>query len=144
MELDEYQDEAGFSNALSDGDPVRALNAALVGLASETGALLDIQKKVLTDTADPKASDEQLKQELGDLLWYVSRVADAKGFRLQQIADANLTRVRDMWEPADVASLMAQQPRYDADRPVTEQFPRRMTFEFIEGTVTRGGTEHRS
>lgn len=142
MELDAYQRDAGASNALSDVDPIRALNAALFGLASETGTLLDIQKKVLTDAADAEASDDQFQQELGDLLWYVSRVADAKGFTLQQIADANLGRVRDMWEPEDLVAAMAKLPQYDAGALATEQFPRRMTFEFVERTVTRAGTPH--
>ena len=144
MELDKYQEEAGISNALLNADPLQALNAALFGLASETGSLLDIQKKVLTDSADPSASDEQFKQELGDLLWYVSRVANAKGFSLQDIADSNLVRVRDMWEPPDPEVAMSRLPVYDSRRPPTEQFPRRMVFEFVEGSATRGGTEHLS
>jgi|GEM_PF-2040700 MazG nucleotide pyrophosphohydrolase domain. len=144
MDLDAYQATAGASNALSHVDELRALNAALFGLASETGTLLDIQKKVLTDAADPVASNVQFQQELGDLLWYVSRVANAKGFTLQQIADANLDRVQDMWEPEDLAAAMAQLPRYDANVLATEQFPRRMTFEFVESTITRAGTRHPS
>jgi hypothetical protein len=142
MELNSYQDDAGASNALSDVEPERALNAALFGLASETGTLLDIQKKILTDAADPDASLEQFKQELGDLLWYVSRVANAKGFSLEEIAQTNLLRVHDMWEPSNVDELLAGMPPYDQDSPDTERFPRQMVFEFAEGIAMRGDTEH--
>jgi hypothetical protein len=144
MELEEYQRRAGVSNALSEVDPVRALNAALFGLASETGSLLDIQKKVLTDTSDPDASALQFKQELGDLLWYVSRVADARGFTLEEIAHANLERVSDMWEPPDPAAVLAGMSPYDLSAPATERFPRQMTFEFVEGNTMRGDTQHLS
>jgi hypothetical protein len=144
MELDDYQESAGVSNALSNVEPERALNAALFGLASESGTLLDIQKKILTDAADPMASIEQFKQELGDLLWYVSRVADAKGFTLQDIAQANLERVHDMWEPPNADEVLAGLLPYDHDAPSTERFPRQMIFEFVEGAVERGAAEHLS
>lgn len=81
MELNDYQEAAATSNSLakqaakSDGDANnRALNAALFGLGSETGSLLDIQKKLLTDDLDLAVGKDRAAQELGDLLWYVSRV----------------------------------------------------------------------
>lgn len=143
MELNEYQDTAAGSNtfagegALAEGDANnRALNAALFGLGSETGSLLDIQKKLLTDDLDLKIGKDRARQELGDLLWYLARVSNALGFTLEEIATANLERVVDMWGDGD--NTLAKLPEYDTGGE-QERFPRRLKFRFEEFDHEEGG-----
>jgi hypothetical protein len=132
LTLNEYQSEAGRHNELGQDDQ-NSLNAALFGLASETGSLLDMQKKILTEDPGEEVSSSGVLQELGDLLWYVARVADANGFKLAKVARCNLDRVRDMRQrDHDLTELRDRTPFDQGDEP-TEQFPRRMTFRFVEG-----------
>lgn len=143
VDLDEYQTRAAGSNtfagegALADGDAHnRPLNAALFGLGSETGSLLDIQKKLLTDDLDLNVGKARACQELGDLLWYVARVSDALGFTLQEIADANLERVVDMW--GDGTNNLANLPECETGGE-QERFPRHLKFRFEEHPHEEGG-----
>jgi len=69
----------------------------LLGLASEVGELLGIVKKVYRDRngeASPEIR-EKIKLELGDILWYLTQVATSTGFSLQEIADANTSKLVD-------------------------------------------------
>lgn len=143
MDLNEYQDAAAKSNtfdaedAIADGDANNTpLNAALFGLGSETGSLLDIQKKLLTDDLDLNVGKDRARQELGDLLWYVARVSDALGFSLEEIAIANLERADDMW--GDGTNTLAELTEYDTGK-VQERFPRRLKFRFEEFDHEEGG-----
>ena len=68
----------------------------MLGLASETGSILNIYKKYLRDGIDLVANREFLREELGDLLWYVA-VATACDLDLEEIAEANLRRTRDRY-----------------------------------------------
>jgi hypothetical protein len=142
VELNDYQDTAAGSNALSGQGAVsgesnnRALNAALFGLGSETGSLLDIQKKLLTDDLDLSNGRKRAGQELGDLLWYVARVSDALGFTLEEIATANLDRVVDMWGHG--TNALDTLDEID-DGGEQERFPRRMRFWFEEFDHEEGG-----
>lgn len=129
VDFDEYQTTAAVSNALVHDDPGKALNAALFGLGSETGSLLDIQKKLLTEDLDLDVGKDRARQELGDLLWYVARVSNALGFTLSEIAEANLERVRDMWRQE--GDTLAQLDEYD-NGGIQERFPRSLKFRFDE------------
>lgn len=127
MELNQYQQHAQATNLLSgEEQPIRQL-AAMLGLASESGSLLDVQKKLLTDAMGPEAHGDALVKELGDLLWYVSAVAHAVGLELEDVALQNLDRTRDRFASTQT---MASLPVLDADAPLTESFPRRATFRF--------------
>lgn len=129
MEFDDYQTAAALSNALADEDPGKALNAALFGLASETGSLLDIQKKLLTDDLDPDVAKDRFRQELGDLLWYLARVSNALGFTLDEIATANIGRAKDMW--GEAGDELADLEEFDNGKE-KERFPRYLKFRFNE------------
>ena len=69
----------------------------MLGLAGETGSILDIYKKYLRDGIDLSANRELLREELGDLMWYAATVATAAGLDLGDIAEANLRRTRDLY-----------------------------------------------
>jgi len=66
-----------------------------LGLAGEAGEVANIVKKIQRDH-DGVLTDEtraKLKDELGDVLWYISACADELGLTLDEIADFNIQKL---------------------------------------------------
>jgi NTP pyrophosphatase (non-canonical NTP hydrolase) len=131
MDLREYQRHADETSQLRHGGPQAAV-APMLGLAGETGSILDIYKKYLRDGIDLAANRELLREELGDLLWYAAAVATACGLDLAEIAEANLRRTRDLYATHAERERLAGLPMLDAGYPAHERFPRRLVIEFTE------------
>lgn len=89
MEFSAYQQAASETSQLRLGGPHGAI-APMLGLASETGSILNIYKKYLRDGIDLVANRAFLREELGDLLWYAAAVATSCGLDLDDIAETNL------------------------------------------------------
>ena len=93
MDLDEYQRAAGGTAIYAEHH--RVIYPAL-GLASEAGEVAGKIKKVLRDQGGDfaQASTDALKDELGDVLWYVAVLAGDLGLSLDQIARDNLAKLQ--------------------------------------------------
>lgn len=68
---------------------------AVLGLAEEAGEVAGKVAKAIRDGVDQEVLREQLKKELGDVLWMVSAVAIDNGLTLQEIADHNIEKLTD-------------------------------------------------
>jgi NTP pyrophosphatase (non-canonical NTP hydrolase) len=92
MQLDDYQRAARRTAIFAERD--RVIYPAL-GLASEAGEVCGKVKKVLRDQHGDFASApvEALKDELGDVLWYVAVLAADLGLSLDDIAAGNLAKL---------------------------------------------------
>jgi len=68
----------------------------ILALCGEVGELANVYKKSLRGDFDgEKATFEaKIMDELGDVLWYVARVAEDFGFPLNEIARFNLKKLR--------------------------------------------------
>ncbi|MGC8675982.1 MAG: nucleoside triphosphate pyrophosphohydrolase family protein [Candidatus Micrarchaeia archaeon] len=92
MELDEYQGKASetaiYPKMLNGG-----VYYAAIGLAGEVGELLNKIKKIARDNAQPSA--DEIKGELGDVLWYCSQVASELGISMNDVAAYNLKKLQD-------------------------------------------------
>lgn len=110
----------------------------MLGLASETGSILNVYKKYLRDGIDLSANVDFLREELGDLLWYAAAIATACGLDLDEIARANLERTRDRYLTRMKASDFSALPIFDANYPEHECFPRRLAIEFTENHSQAG------
>ena len=66
-----------------------------LGLCGESGEVADKVKKVLRDQAGDFDADaiDDLRLELGDVLWYVSQLATELNLSLDEIAEANLAKL---------------------------------------------------
>lgn len=66
-----------------------------LGLCGESGEVADKVKKVLRDRQGnfDAAVIEDLRLELGDVLWYVAQIASELGLDLAEVAEANLAKL---------------------------------------------------
>ena len=91
MTLNEYQELAQrtANKALLPDDP---LFNAMLGLAGETGECCDLVKKCFFQ--DGRDIREKLKDELSDVMWYLAEAAAAMGWKLDEIAQHNVEKLR--------------------------------------------------
>lgn len=88
MTFEEYQAEAKKTAIYPEQH--RIIYPAL-GLAGEAGEVAEKVKKWIRDgNLDPEA----VKKELGDVLWYVAAVATDLGLTLDDVAMANVEKLR--------------------------------------------------
>lgn len=128
MELNEYQRLANHTDQQPEygdlqADP-RSIMVPLLGLAGEVGEILGEHKKWLRDGESYKLFPERVKEELGDLLWYLSNVATKHGLTLEEVADFNLSKTGRRWHP--VGARRGARKLFDEDFPPLERLPRRM------------------
>jgi NTP pyrophosphatase (non-canonical NTP hydrolase) len=97
MDFDDYQ-QAARRTALY-ADAYRVTYPAL-GLASEAGEVAGKVKKVLRDRggAFDETQINAIKDELGDVLWYVATLAADLNLSLGAIAAGNVEKLRSRME----------------------------------------------
>lgn len=74
-----------------------AINYCVLGLSGEAGELPNKWKKVFRDDNGVLTDErrEAMLDELGDVLWYVARLANELGVHFSEVATNNLTRLYD-------------------------------------------------
>jgi NTP pyrophosphatase (non-canonical NTP hydrolase) len=93
MELSEYQ---RLSRRTAEYPREAWLAYPALGLAGESGEVAEQAKKAIRDDGG-RISDERrsaIAAELGDVLWYVAQIASELGLDLDQIAGANVEKLR--------------------------------------------------
>ena len=133
MELNEYQILAYQTDqqpetGTFESDP-RSILVPLLGMAGEVGELLGEHKKWLRDGNSYKLFPERVKEELGDLLWYLTNVATKHGLTLEEVAEFNLNKTGRRWQP--IGARTGQTKLFDEDFPLSERLPRQMDI-YIE------------
>lgn len=76
-----------------------------LGLAGEAGEVAEKIKKVLRDNNGviDDARRDDIKKELGDVLWYVSQIASELGLSLDEIADLNIEKLYSRLERGKIS-----------------------------------------
>lgn len=99
MTFDEYQKLAITTN-LTKQDQLQELMQQVLGLGDEAGEVQAIFKKWIRDNnADIALLDTQnVAKELGDILWYIAVVAHDLGISFDDIAAANIEKLRSRKE----------------------------------------------
>jgi len=93
MRFDDYQKK---SRETADYPKVtRGFVYPIIGLAGETGELLNKVQKIFRDDKGRVTSQkkEEITKELGDVLWYVAQVATEFGLSLKDVAQDNLKKL---------------------------------------------------
>ena len=88
MKLNEYQDKAGKFQLAGSPPEER-----IFGLLEEAGEVAGAFKRMLRGDYGPEVAAARLEKELGDILWYLARVAADNGWTLEQIAEGNLEKL---------------------------------------------------
>jgi NTP pyrophosphatase (non-canonical NTP hydrolase) len=103
----------------------------VLGLAGEAGSVAEEYKKRMRDGEAHHWWKARMREELGDVLWYVANVASHLDLDLDEIARANLDKTRSRWLLSPTAAL-------DEAYPAEERLPRSGTYEFRSGTNSDG------
>ncbi|MBN6050744.1 nucleoside triphosphate pyrophosphohydrolase family protein, partial [Nonomuraea sp. RK-328] len=112
----------------SESDPVLV---PLLGLVGEVGSLATAYKKHLRDGPGLLSGKQYLREELGDVLWYVAALAHRFDLDLEDVAAASLVKINDRWLPTP----KADRTFFDDTFPKAERLPRQATLKF---TLERG------
>jgi NTP pyrophosphatase (non-canonical NTP hydrolase) len=93
MTFEEYQAEASATALYPNR--MKNLEYPTLGLTGEAGEVANIVKKIQRDHGGV-ITDEvrgKLKDELGDVLWYISACADELGLTIGEIAEFNVNKL---------------------------------------------------
>ena len=136
MELNEYQLLANQTDQHPDlgvtHSDQRGMLIPLLGLAGEAGELLSEYKKWLRDGDSYRLFPTRVKEELGDLLWYISNVATKYDITLEDVARHNLNKTQSRWHSSPRAKRDDRASLFDDHFPPAERLPRRMDISIGE------------
>lgn len=98
MNLNDYQQLA--LRTASPKDKKNELFHLLLGLCGESGEIAEKMKKIVRDKdSDFSTVDvDDLKKELGDVLWHVAVLADYFDIKLEDVGDANIKKLASRLE----------------------------------------------
>jgi NTP pyrophosphatase (non-canonical NTP hydrolase) len=100
MNFDEYQRNAARTAIYS---PAHATVYPALGLASEAGEVAGKVKKYMRDGGSFIMLRDQLKDELGDVLWYIAAIARDLDLTLDEIAEHNNKKLIDRMNRGAIA-----------------------------------------
>lgn len=95
VDLNQYQALAGRTARADWPDAKTRRMIATLGLCGESGEFADLVKKI--HGHGHPFEEDQLRKELGDVLWYVAEVCTAFGWDLGAIAYQNLCKLRSRY-----------------------------------------------
>lgn len=126
MTLNEYQDQAVKTVQSYRSKDQENYFLGYLGLAGEAGTVLTTLKKKIRDGDGFGSFKDSLKEELGDVLWYIAAIAAHNELELEEIAADNLHKTIDRFEHIKLEDV----PRLD--QSYHERFPDSFIVEFIE------------
>lgn len=94
MTLNDYQNRARSTAFYPNRD--HNYIYPVLGLVGEAGETANKIKKIIRDDQGvvSPAKKEEIKQELGDVLWYLSQLAAELKIKLNDVATSNLTKLK--------------------------------------------------
>ena len=95
--LDQYQRQANDTAIYLGQGMSLGLAYVALGLTGEAGEIANKIKKILRDDNLSLTQDRcnELKKELGDLMWYCAQLATELGASLGDVASDNICKLRD-------------------------------------------------
>ena len=88
MTLDEYQQKAKVYRV-----PTSTPEERVFGILEEAGEVAGIFKRVFRGDFSADVGATKLHKELGDVLWYLSQIAEDNDWTLSSIAEDNLDKL---------------------------------------------------
>ena len=98
MTFEEYQKESRKTALYPNRD--NNFIYPVLGLCGESGEIAEKIKKVIRDEAGivSEQKKEEIKKELGDVLWYISQIATELDFSLGAVAKLNIEKLQSRFE----------------------------------------------
>jgi NTP pyrophosphatase (non-canonical NTP hydrolase) len=127
MDFKLYQSQA--SKTIQDYITDKEVNniVPFLGIIGEAGSVITELKKKLRDGNAYTNYENKLKEELGDVLWYIATIATQNKLDLNEIAEKNIGKINDRFTAGDLTKFKI----YDAHYPPKERFPREFEIAFI-------------
>ena len=126
MDMRTYMTRSAKTDVRPDkSDPIYPL----LGLAGEIGGLIAAYKKQVRARGTYEGFGGQVREELGDVLWYVAALARTMNLSLDEIAENNLLKTGQSF-----GTRLPPAARYDAGFPASQRFPRRFRVSFVPRT----------
>src|SRR5437016_11046566 len=98
MEFNDYQRLAKKTDQRKNNTDELNRLIPLLGMIGEMGSVASEHKKRLRDGQNYKTFNEKFKKELGDVLWYISTLAEDMGITLEEVAAGNLSWTEERWD----------------------------------------------
>lgn len=95
MHFNDYQEKAKITDTYTGKPQMESLVYATLGLTGEAGEVAEKVKKILREDGGvvSEAKRQELKKELGDVLWYIAKFSRELGFTLDDIATTNIEKL---------------------------------------------------
>lgn len=129
MNIDEYQEIARETDQFPDTEDGKALLIPMLGIIGELGSLATCFKKRMRDDKSYVLFLDDLKIEMGDVLWYLANLATKWDFKLSEVAEKNIEKNNDRWLSQNSRDPILLDDMY----PICEQIPRVLTVRFLQG-----------
>lgn len=97
MDFNEYQKKASVTATFTGKQEEYQLMYLALGVAGEAGEVAEKIKKLMRNN-EGAIDDEKrdaIKQEIGDVLWYLSQLSRVLGFSFDDAAQANIIKIMD-------------------------------------------------
>ena len=98
MTFEEYQKESRKTALYPNRD--NNFIYPVLGLCGESGEIANKIQKVIRDDGGIMSGlkKEEIKKELGDVLWYISQIATELGLSLDSVAKLNIEKLKSRLE----------------------------------------------
>lgn len=117
MEIKEYQEKSKRTLA-NLGTPLKDDLHMVMGMQTETGEITDAYKKHMA--YGKKLDLVNVKEEVGDLMWYISNLCNLHGWDLREIMATNIAKLEARY-PEKFDSHLAQNRDLDRERNILER-----------------------
>lgn len=118
MEFKTYQENSKQTIQIYNDNENLNKIIPFLGIVGEAGSVLTELKKKLRDGNSYTGFKKKLKEELGDVLWYVAAIASQYEISLEEIALENLKKTRERFSEENF-----ELKNYDQNHPKEERFP---------------------
>lgn len=118
MEIQEYQLKASRTNVKLDSLLTENLHMTL-GMVTEASEIADVFKKHI---AYKKEIDYvNVKEEIGDQMWYIANMCNINGWDLREILDTNIKKLESRY-PEKFSEDKAINRNLEKERKILEQY----------------------
>ena len=129
MDIASYQRRARETDQIPKTADYDSVIVPLLGIAGEIGTLQAAYKKKLRDGDQYDRFPSDVAEELGDIIWYVSNLADCFNIDLSEVLNENLHKTQARW-PTSTSGKCTDDDLFDSTAPVDQRLPRTFTIEF--------------